>query len=395
MTDVLAGFSQKLEELFGGQISGINRMQQQTIDSLGAATEKLTGLVAGIQRASERSSDALNERLLSALKSMETHQKDADERMAAFVDRMRESADQSQSEIGRKLQETLSHIGVAVEAQLAALREQGERSGAAAAEREVTHATKASDWLATIGSRAEEAIGVLQTQTDRSAEAHADREQHLSEAMATAVEKLAGVVGAMTEEARRVTAGVSAAVELMRTATTTAIGMMNEGSQTLHHAAAEFANAGNAMAGAFQQAEGLSHGLRQSAGSVEEASAALRSVVADHATTRQALADMIAEMNGVVENARREAGATSELVSKIEAASQGLAHAELQAEQYLNGITAILTRVHETFNAQLTNALQVQYRDYLGNFTKVSGLLSQAVENLTDALQPGVKRGAA
>lgn len=474
LTDVLAGFSQKLEELFGGQISGINRLQQQTIDSLGAATEQLTGLVAGIQQASERSGDALNERLLAALRDMEAHQRAANERMSSFVDRMRDSADHSQVETTRKLQETLSQIGVAVEAQLAAMREQsersdsaqahrdesasarteemlnvlggrvgevlsamreqldragdaqadrdrravtasedslarltaamearlaalgeqGDRSASAAAEREAAAAAQSAEALRLMGARFNETMGALRAHMDRIGDAQGQRERQLSDAMAASIANLAGVAQKMMDETRGVTAGVAAAVEAMRGVTTTAIDRMNDGSQNLYLAASEFKNAGAAMSGAFTEAEGLSHGLRQSAGSLQEATATLERVVADHASTRQSLSEMIAQMNGIVENARREAGATSDLVAKIEAASQGLGRAEVEAQRYLDGVTEILKNVHETFNASLTNALQVQYKDYLGNFTKVSGLLGQAVEDLKEALQPGVRRAA-
>lgn len=514
LTDVLAGFSQKLEELFGGQISGITKLQQGTIDSLGAATEKLTGLVAGIQQASERSGDALNERLLAALKDMEAHQRAANENMSAFVERMRDSADQSQNETTRKLQETLSQIGVAVEAQLAAMREQSERSGAAqahrdestsarteemlnvlggrvgevlaamreqadragdaqsdrdrraataseeslarltaamegrlaalgeqgdrsasaASEREAANAARSAELVASVGgrvnqtlgavsahveraaqvqaereaaaaaqsaealrlmgARVDETMGALRAHMDRIGETQGQRERQLSDAMAASITNLAGVAQRMMDETRNVAAGVAAAVDAMRGATTTAIDRMNDGSQTIYLAASEFKGAGTAVAGAFKEAEGLSHGLRQSAGSVQEATASLERVVADHAATRQSLSDMIVQMNGIVENARREAGATSDLVAKIEAASQGLARAEVEAERYLAGVTEVLTKVHESYNASLTNALQVQYKEYLGNFTKVSGLLGQAVEDLKEVLQPGVRRAA-
>ncbi len=111
LTDVLAGFSQRLEDLFGGQISGINNLQQQTIDALGAAVTKLNQMVSAIEQAGTKSTDALNERLLSALTDMETHQKAANERMAVFVDQMRGAVNESQSETNRKLQEALSQIG--------------------------------------------------------------------------------------------------------------------------------------------------------------------------------------------------------------------------------------------------------------------------------------------
>ena len=194
LTDVLAGFSQKLEELFGGQISGINKLQQQTIDSLGAATEKLTGLVAGIQQASERSGDALNERLLAALRDMEAHQRAANERMSAFVDRMRDSADQSQTETTRKLQETLSQIGVAVEAQLAAMREQSERSGAAQAHRDESASARTEEMLNVLGGRVGEVLAAMREQMDRAGDAQADRDRRAATA---SEESLARLTAAM------------------------------------------------------------------------------------------------------------------------------------------------------------------------------------------------------
>ena len=411
---------------------------------------------------------------------MEAHQRAANERMSTFVDRMRDSADQSQTETIRKLQETLSQIGLAVEAQLAAMREQSERSGAAqahrdetasakteemlnvlggrvgevlaamreqadragdaqadrdrraataseeslarltaamegrlaalgeqgdrsaaaAAEREAAHAARSTELVASVGGRVDMTLGAVSAHAERAAQAQAEREaaaaaqtaaalrlmgarveetmgalrvhmdrigdtqgqreRQLSDAMAAAIGNLAGVAQRTMDETRNVNAGVAAAVDAKRGVTTTAIDRMNDGSQTLYLAASEFKGAGTAMAGAFKEAEGLTHGLRQSAGSVQEATVSLERVVSDYAAMRQALSEMIVQMNGIVENARREAGATSDLVNKIEAASQGLARAEVGAERYLAGVTEVLKTVHESFNASLTNALQVQ-----------------------------------
>ena len=434
LTDVLAGFSQRLEDLFGGQVSGINKLQQQTINSLGAAVAKLNQMVTAVEAAGAKSADAMNERLLSALRDMEAHQKAANERMAAFVDQMRGAVDQTHSETNRKLQETISQLGTAVEAQLAALRAQGEHSSAAQAQREGAVSAKTDELLRNLGSRVDQVLGAMNAQANRSAEAQAEREatataqtgetlrllgdkveevmgalrthldraaesqgrreQQMSELTAEAVANLARVAETMMTEARAVAAGVSAAVDAMRGATTTAIDKMNTGSETLYLAASEFTTAGQSVSNVFQQAEGLSHGLRQSADSVAEASAALRGVVADNSGVRDALAKMIEEMRAIVENARREAGATTEVIARIEAASQGLAQAEKQAENYLNEVTRILAATHETYATSLSNALQDQYKAFYTRLSEATELLRTAIQELGLTVQPVGKRAA-
>ena len=54
LTDVLAGFSQKLQELFGGQISGINELQQKTIEALESAVGKLNQMASTIESTGPR-----------------------------------------------------------------------------------------------------------------------------------------------------------------------------------------------------------------------------------------------------------------------------------------------------------------------------------------------------
>ena len=72
---MLAGFSQKLQELFGGQISGINEHQQKTINALEFAVGKLNSMASTIETTGAKASAAMNDRLLTALADMESHQK--------------------------------------------------------------------------------------------------------------------------------------------------------------------------------------------------------------------------------------------------------------------------------------------------------------------------------
>jgi len=196
LTDVLAGFSQKMEDLFGGQIGGINKLQKQTIDSLTSAVAKLNELVSSVEQAGTKSADAMNQRLISAIGDMESHQKAANETMAAFVDRMREAVDQSQAETARKLQETLSRIGVAVEAQLAALKEQGERSGEVQARRDGETAARTEELLRTLGSNVGQMLDAMRRQAEEGAASGAERDRRAAAATEEAMTRLASAVEA-------------------------------------------------------------------------------------------------------------------------------------------------------------------------------------------------------
>jgi len=424
LTDVLAAFGQKLEDLFGGQIGGINEMQQRTIDSLGSAVSKLNELVSSVEQAGAKSADAMNQRLLAAIGDMEAHQKAANEQMAAFVDRMREAVDQSQAETGRKMQETLSRIGVAVEAQLAALKEQGERTGEAQSRREGEAASRVDEMLRALGGQISQVLDTMRAKAEEGAEAgaarenaHAQRSAELLEGLGGRVDELLRTLGAQTDrtaektsaviaelssvtermvtETRAAVAGMSTAVDSMRAITSTSVDRMTSGAETMRAAAAEFATAGQSVSGVFQQADALSHGLRQSATAIETASTSLSGVVADHAASRDVLASMLKEMGAIVENAKREAGLAADALTRIEAAAQGLGQAQRQAEEYLAEVTKILGATHEKYAASLASTMGDQYKLFFGHLSEAIGLLQGAIQELAISVQPaGVKRAA-
>jgi hypothetical protein len=89
LTDVLTGFSQRLEELFGGQITGINQLQQQTIQALQNAVTKLDQMATNVDVAGTKSSETMAQKLAEAIGSMEARQQIMNDQMTEFVDQIR------------------------------------------------------------------------------------------------------------------------------------------------------------------------------------------------------------------------------------------------------------------------------------------------------------------
>jgi hypothetical protein len=342
LTDVLAGFSQRLEELFGNQIGGINQLQQQTIESLAKASTALEGMATKIEAAGTNSSEAMAQKLAEAMVSMESHQRLMTDRMTEFVDQIRGLVRNEQAETNRAVQALVSELGEAAKSQMAALNDSRKQASEAQAEREKE-----------LAGRTEATVGNL----------------------AALSEELVGEVRGLTEEIRRTTGA-------MQTMTTDTIARMNIGSETLSKAAEDFSKAGQGVVGALQEANAASGTLSEASRSLASSSGVLKGVVDDHVAARESLASMVSELREIVEAAKREATITSNALSQIEASAEKLAGAQKQADEYLAGVTKVLTASHAEFSMALKNVLGDAHKEFFDRLTTATGLLRTAIEEL-------------
>lgn len=392
LTDVLAGFGQRLEELFGGQITGINQLQQQTIQALQAAVVKLDQMASSVEAAGTKTSEAMGQRLADAITSMESRQNLMNERMAEFVEQLRNLVRDSQTETNHKLQTTLAEIGEAVRQQISVLKEQGDQASASHSEREGQIAVQTQEMLRQLSSQVDSLVGSLRTQSEQAATAQVEREQRMAAQADETVAKLAALTESLMAEVRAIASEVRATVDAMRNVTSDAVTRMNSGAETLYLAADEFTKAGQGVAGVLQQATGITNKLAEAAGSVSASSTMLQGVVADYATTRETLAAMLADLRSTVENAKREANLTSDILVRIESASQKLGQAQKDAEGYLAGISEVIAGAHSEFAAGLKNVLGDGYREFYDRLSNATGLLRQAIEELASSVEPTMKR---
>lgn len=342
LTDVLAGFSQRLEELFGSQIGDINKLQQQTIEAMTKASSALEAMATKIEAAGTNSSEAMAQKLADAMVSMEGHQRVMNDRMAEFVDQIRGMVRDEQTETNRALQTLIAELGGAVRSHLASLDEARKRDLEAHGEREKE-----------LAGRTEATVGNLTSLT----------------------EGLVGEIRGLTEEIRRSTGA-------MQTVTSDAVARMNVGAATLSKAAEDFSNAGQGVVGALQQATAASGALTEASRSLSSSSSVLKGVVDDHATARANLAAMVSELRGIVEAARQEAAITSNVLSRIETSAERLAGAQKQADQYLEGVTRVLAESHDEFSKAMTTVLGEAHKEFFDRLTTATGLLRTAIEEL-------------
>ena len=95
---------------------------------------------------------------------------------------------------------------------------------------------------------------------------------------------------------------------------------------------------------------------------------------------------------GKVKNAKREANLTSDILARIESASQKLGQAQKDAEEYLAGISDVLTSAHAEFAAGLTKVVEDGHKEFYQRLSNATSLLRQAIEELASTVEPTMQR---
>ncbi|MDD5035800.1 MAG: hypothetical protein PHE55_13695, partial [Methylococcaceae bacterium] len=205
LSEALVAFSQKLEDMFGGQMGNMNQLLQQTTTSMQAAVARFDQLANNLSDAGKNAADAMSERLSKALESMEARQHALNTTMAEFVSQLRYLVQSSQSETNAQLQQTLALIGEKV----AAMTEQLERQAKIAAdthqEQQGQLAQNASALANELGvqvqttmSAMQQQLGtmleVLREQSAQTATSNAEQQRNLSQHTQNTVDTLSGRV---------------------------------------------------------------------------------------------------------------------------------------------------------------------------------------------------------
>ncbi len=244
---------------------------------------------------------------------------------------------------GRSTAEMMSASLTAAVAAIAARAERAAESGEAQ--------------LARISRQAEESVGGLSRQMDRLLEHSGEASQHLHESAAT-----------------------------MAQVTVDAIRGMNAGADTLYLAATDFAKAGSGVAATVGAAGQAAANIETAAQTLALVSASSQELLAGCAQSQAAFAHMVGELKDTIANARREASLTADLVDRLQAASAQLAVAQRQSEDYLRGVSEVLTRSHQSFAENIERTLREANRQFHKELAQAVGLLSGAIKDLGDTI---------
>ena len=71
----------------------------------------------------------------------------------------------------------------------------------------------------------------------------------------------------------------------------------------------------------------------------------------------QQLVAMLVELRTTVENVKKEGSLTADILTRIDSAATKLSQAQLQTEEYLGGISEVLSQTHQEFSENMRKTL--------------------------------------
>ncbi|NYT79561.1 anti-phage defense ZorAB system ZorA [Alcaligenaceae bacterium] len=354
MKDAMTSFSQQLNELFGGQIAGIQDLNNKSAQAMQDAVTSLNQLVGRLEESSQKSGDTMAEKMANAVEQMEHRQAEITQQTQSLVESMKQTVENSHNETNTKLSEAVSMIGTQVT----------------------------------------EMVTALQTQSALSMEKQHQREQHISDRTGEMITSLGGSVAQVVSEMAAATQQMQQSVASLERMTNSSMDKMNAGARTLELGATAFSNAGEKVTGALNQAATVADKMTEVSGSLTVSSSALQAVLADYKSNRDATTQLLTEVRAVVESAKHEASLTVDFMKGIETAASALAVAQQDTEQYLEDISEVLARAQGSFQDGLIKTLERSNTDFHNKLSTAVGLLSSSIEELDVSLTgaAGVRR---
>ena len=231
------------------------------------------------------------------------------------------------------------------------------------------------DMLATLGDSQRQAVAGQQARERALTEQAGAASEQLSDLLATAITEMGA---ASTQMAR--------SVDALTHVTATSLDKMNAGADKLGLASAGFASAGERVGQVMTQAAQVASQLVDASGSMTESANDMRGGLDDYRAHRDAVGHLVTELRATIEIARKEAGLTADVLQRIQASTDRLGAAQVQADDYLDSVSKVLGEAHQAFAISVKKTLALANQEFHAKLSTAVGLLSSTVVELEATL---------
>ena len=375
LTDVLADFSAKMQDMFGGQLQGMADLLSQTNNAMLGTVTKFDQLAANLQDAGKGAADAMADRLQQAIASMEVRQADMSHQMSQFVEQMRTISKTSQTEANQQLQVIMTEVGGIMTVIKQTVEEMHQQSNQAN-----------RDALALMGQEVQAAVANLKEQTQQAEEKSSERQERVAAQSEQLISELVAQVRSLGQRVTEAAEAMNNSTTMVTSATKSAIERMNTGADSLLAATGELSAAEKRVAGTLGSMQQVSQGLQSSATSLSLASSGVQGAFNSYKSTSEFFSHLVNDLKSIIETAKADASLSAELVGTLRNAAEKLSEASGEADRYLEGVSEVLAEAHQSFAENIEKTLRTGNATFHEELSNATQLLKGAVQELGDTL---------
>jgi len=352
LNDVMTSFSQRLNDLFGSQISGLNDLNRQTAEAMQQAVSALHTLVGNLEAKGKESTDSMAATMGDAVRSMEERQAAINAQMIEFVEQIRELTGASQKQTAEKLTATLDALGERVTALIDSLGESTRKARDEQNAREEGTANRQRDLMTNLTGSVDEAVKQMAA---------------AARLMAESVSTLSTVTGKATDG-------------------------LTSGAARIDAAATKFSSAGAQVGGVMEQATRATAKLTETTGALTTSAAALQESLRDYKAQREAHVGLMSDVRSIVESAKQQALLSDDALKRIEKSANSLSTAHDEINKYLDGVSTVLQEATDSFSNAVVSTLGKVNTEFHQKLTHSVGLLSSTIQDLESSLNPSPQK---
>ena len=449
LNEALVAFSQKLEDMFGSQMTNMNQLLIQTAASMQTTVSRFDELAANINNAGKNAADAMGERLTQALESMEKRQEVLNHTMSDFVAQLRDMVQSSQTETNQRMQDAFSLMGESLSSIVSQMAEQARKSSSSHQEQQdllaqnaakmaaelggqiqstlgsiqaqfsemvevlqvqnaasaianeetqtrmaqsadkATHnlADKVQETISNLDAKMSDFVGMLKQQVESAAASQKDVQNEITGRVQVAIELLTNQVQALVAETNRSVVSMQSITTAMREITVDATRRMENSAETLSIAADDFAKAGNSVTTVMGQAGQVGEKLSTTAGALSSAATVVNTALTEYQASRDAITRMVSELKVVVDAAKQDATVSQSLVNQITRSAEKLQEAHSSVEGLFEGVCNELAKAHDAFAKNVEATLKKSNGAFQKELKDAVDYLKTAVEELGDVVE--------
>ncbi|MCL2830405.1 MAG: hypothetical protein FWD77_06685 [Betaproteobacteria bacterium] len=154
----------------------------------------------------------------------------------------------------------------------------------------------------------------------------------------------------------------------------------------------DLAQVGSHIAAPVGQLAQSSERIGQAAAQLATAAADCAASVREHNQLRGEFSALLGEVRATLDRARHEAGLAPQLAERLESGAKALGAAQKSAEQYLQGVSEVLTAAHEAFARNVERTLREGNGQFHREVAEAVGHLRAAIDELGDTLDAALSR---
>ncbi|MCE0826315.1 anti-phage defense ZorAB system protein ZorA [Buttiauxella sp. A2-C2_NF] len=393
LQDVLTAFMSKLDTTFGQQFTNLNEMMGQTVGAIQGMQTGFSTLLQDMRQVSDESrqgSAQLIEQLLEEMKSgqqamqsgmndmltslqnsvakigaegegagermarqlekmfsdSETREKAMAEQMTSFIESIKNSVQQGQSETMEKMADSVNSLG----GQLGSLFTQLEQG-----QQQISAGQQASQH-----------------------ELH-EKTQHVMSEFDEQVKQLIDTVSTQQETTNTM-------LRQLAEQTGNQIQGMQQGAEKMRLAAERFEHAGERVSEANNITSDVLNKTQTAGSSLSMAANELKAVVADYRNNREAVGKSIAMLEAIAANTQTEQTTRSQFISDLKSHAERLQGYNREAQSFMDNISEVLGQSFDDFSEGIGRSMSKTLGALDVEMAKASTLLAGAVENMGESI---------